>query len=119
MIDKKIIYIWISKLQIDRKIKLKAIKELGGINEFFEASLDDLIYLEFSENAIYKILNKKTKEECFYDLEYMTKNNIDIIGIFDKEYPLRLRTINENPICFYLKGNSKILNNISVRNCRF
>lgn len=49
----------------------------------------------------------------------MQKNNIEIIGFLDKEYPINLKNIDDKPICFYIRGNSKILNNSAVRNCRF
>ena len=53
-------------------------------------------------------------------IEYMWKNNIEIITIVDKEYPQILKQIYDYPISLYIKGNKKILNNrnISIIGCR-
>lgn len=53
-------------------------------------------------------------------LEFMEKNNIDIISIQDKAYPELLKKIYDPPICLYIRGNKDILNNesISIVGCR-
>ena len=50
----------------------------------------------------------------------MEKNNIDIISIQDKDYPSLLKEIYDPPICLYIRGNKKILNNesIAIIGCR-
>jgi predicted Rossmann fold nucleotide-binding protein DprA/Smf involved in DNA uptake len=117
--EEKIWYIWLSKLQISNKVKLQIIKKLGGIRQMFYSSLDDLVYINLLDVTINKILDKKLKDESFRDFEFMEKNKIEIIGIDDKVYPNKLKNIPDNPICFYLRGNKKILNNNGVRNSRF
>ena len=44
----------------------------------------------------------------------MHENNIDIINIFDKEYPEMLKKIYDFPISIYIQGNTKILNGFSI-----
>ena len=53
-------------------------------------------------------------------VEYMQKNNIDIISIYDKEYPQKLKEIYDPPISLYAKGDITILNQkaISIVGCR-
>jgi DNA processing protein len=50
----------------------------------------------------------------------MEKNGIDIINIFDPEYPQILKEIYDPPICLYIKGNKKILNSfaLAIIGCR-
>jgi len=111
---KKVEYIWLSKLNISNNIKEKAIERLGGVKNFFNSSLDDLVYLGLNDRLILKILDKKSKDEAKKDFEFINKNNIDIIGIEDINYPEKLRLINDKPICFYIRGNKNILNNKSI-----
>ena len=114
MSNKKIKYVWLSKLDISNKQKMKAIKILGGINEFYHASLDDLVYIGFNDNVIMKVLNVSIKEQAKKEYEYMYKNNIDIIGIEDSIYPSKLRLIEEMPICLYTRGDISVLNDVSI-----
>jgi DNA processing protein len=50
----------------------------------------------------------------------MLKNNIDIISINDKEYPIILKEIYDPPISLYTKGDKSILNTkaIGIVGCR-
>lgn len=107
-------YVWISKLEISNKLKFMLIKKFNGVENLYNSSLDDLIDLNLKDNLIFKILNKKTKLEAKRDLEYMQKNNIDIIWYENKLYPKKLKNILDPPVCFYIKGNKEILNKDSV-----
>ena len=72
------------------------------------------------EKIIENIMNKQTKEKVNKHIEYMEKNNIDLITIEDKEYPINLKNIYDYPLYLYIKGNKKILNEncISIIGCR-
>lgn len=50
----------------------------------------------------------------------MIKNGVDIVSIYDKEYPRILKQIYDFPISLYIKGNKTILNNqsIAIIGCR-
>ena len=100
-------------------MKFRLLKEFGGIENLYNCSLDDLVYMNLSDNLISKILDIKLRLETEKDLEYMKKNNIDIIGYDSKFYPEKLRFIKDKPISIYIRGNKNILNNKSVRNCWF
>lgn len=66
------------------------------------------------EKVAENILNVETKKRVLNHIKYMQANNIDIIGIEDEEYPYYLREIYSPPICIYIKGNKKILNDINI-----
>lgn len=72
------------------------------------------------EKTIQYILNKQIKDNVERHIEYMRKNNIDIISIYDKEYPSRLKEIYDPPISLYSKGDIRILNKkaIGIVGCR-
>lgn len=50
----------------------------------------------------------------------MKENNIDIISINDKEYPVSLKEIYSPPLNLYIRGNKKIFNekSIAIVGCR-
>lgn len=72
------------------------------------------------EKTIENILDKSKKEELEKHVEYMLKNDINIISIMDKEYPQILKEIYDPPISLYCKGNTEILNQeaIGIVGCR-
>ena len=82
---------------------------------------EDLLKIEgIGEETANEILNPIYKKNIDNYIEYMKKYNIDIITILDEEYPENLRNIYDPPICIFIKGNKKILNNIgiSIIGCR-
>ena len=66
------------------------------------------------KETIKNIVDKNVKQYVEKHINYMQKNNIDIISIQEKEYPQILKEIYDPPISLYIKGNSTILNNISI-----
>lgn len=106
--------VWLSKLKISNMVKAKIIKDLGGLDNFYNCSLDDLVYLNLNDNLINKILNSNLKKSAEKDLEYMYKNNIDIIGEKDVYYPNNLKLINDRPLVLYIRGDKKVLSNNAI-----
>lgn len=47
-------------------------------------------------------------------LEQLFKKNIQVLTLEDKDYPNKLRQISDPPICLYVLGNKKILNNVET-----
>ena len=109
------------------KVWLTLIKNLGIkkyvnlINKFktnkgiFQANKRDLLNVNLiNEKICDDLLSLEIRKNVKRHLAFMELNKIDIISIADKEYPAILREIDNPPICLYIKGNKKILNNISV-----
>lgn len=46
--------------------------------------------------------------------QYMKKHGIELITINDKEYPEKLRNIDNPPVCLYVLGDKQILNKTSI-----
>ena len=87
----------------------------------FNASKSELKGVSLiDEKMAESILDVVTRKKVVNHLKYMQANNIDIIAIYDKEYPDCLREIYSPPICLYIKGNKSILNglNIGIVGCR-
>ena len=60
------------------------------------------------------ISKKEIKQDVNRHLRFMKENNIEIISIEDKEYPVLLKNIYNPPINLYIRGNKNILNNLSI-----
>lgn len=73
-----------------------------------------------TDKQINMILDKNIKDSVSIHIEYMKKNNIDILSYTDDLYPKVLKEIYDFPISIYIKGNSDILNNdgIAIIGCR-
>lgn len=101
--------IWISNLKISNKLKRNLINKFGGIREFYNCSLDDLVYFNVKDSDIDKILDLNLKKELYHHEKYMEKNNIGIISFEEKVYPNKLKNIEDFPIVLYYKGDINIL----------
>lgn len=53
---------------------------------------------------------EKIEEESSKIFELCRKSKISIVGIYDEEYPDKLRTTEDKPLILYVDGNLKILN---------
>ena len=121
LIDKKY-WIWFSlipKLGVKRKQKLLDIyKNPEAIYYLDEKKLHEIE--GFEECIIKEIKSENTRKIVKKHIEYMEKNNIDIINIEDSEYPQILKEIYDPPISLYCRGNKNALKNksIGVVGCR-
>lgn len=90
--------------QIIYELKEKELSSISGIGK----------------KTIEKILDKDIRVSIDKHIEYMLKNKIDIISIYDKEYPCILKEIYDPPISLYIKGDKTILNKqaIGIVGCR-
>ena len=117
----KILWIWLSKIDISNKIKLDLIKKFKGIENIWKANADDFIYFKFNNTTIDKIMDLNLRKNLEEEFEFMVKNNIDIINYTEKNYPKKLLQINNFPIVLYYIGNIKLLSqrNIAIVGSRF
>ena len=121
-LENKRYWIWLSlipNLGVKRKQKLLEIYKNPEV--IYNLNEDDLLKVKsIGENLVKNIINKKTKQIVDKHIEYMYKNNIDIISIYDKEYPNILKEIYDFPISLYCMGNKNVLNNkaIGIVGCR-
>ena len=112
--NEKMLWIWLSKIEISNKIKLELLNKFKNIEKIWKANADDLIYYKFSDKNIDKIMNTEYRKNLEKELDYLKKNNIKIINFLQKEYPKKLLQIPDFPIILYVKGDLRILNNKSI-----
>lgn len=121
-LEEKKYWIWLSLIPNlgTRKIQelLKVYKNPETIYQAKEKQLREV--KEIGEKTIQSLLDEKIRNDVGKHMEYMQKNNIDIISIYDKEYPPMLKEIYDAPISLYVKGNIQILKQpaIAMVGCR-
>ena len=122
MLEDKRYWIWFSlikNLGIRRKKKLLEIyqnpKVIYGLKRKELTKISGI-----GEQTVDNILDVETKILVDKHIDYLCKNNIDIISISDDDYPENLKLIYDSPISLYIKGNKKILNDkkIGIIGCR-
>lgn len=111
---KELEYIWLSRIKISNKLKMYLIEKFGNIHEFYNCSLDDLIYFDVSSRDINEILDINLRRNLNYEYNLLNKNNIGILSCEDEKYPDKLKKIDDYPIILFYKGNIDILDYDSV-----
>lgn len=121
-LEQKKYWIWLSLIPNLGSIKKqKLLKKYKNPEKIYNLNYEELIKIDgIGEKLASNILDKKIKKEVPKHIEYMRKNEIDIISISDKEYPENLKEIYDYPISLYCKGNKEILKQkaIGIVGCR-
>lgn len=112
-------WIWLSKIDISPQRIEQCLKK-HNIEDIW--NLEQEIKRYFTKDEIEKIKELKFKQNLEFYVQYLFKHDIELITIKDKEYPEKLKHIENHPICLYVLGNKKILNQKSIaivgsRNC--
>lgn len=114
--------IWFSMLNLSNRIKLELLSTYGTAEN---------IYLEFNNSNIAtseitrKIKNSYNKEKINEIKEKMIKGNFYLATFNDKNYPKKLKNIDDAPAIIYYAGNIKKINeviNVAIvgsRNCTY
>ena len=55
-----------------------------------------------SEKIANNMIDKKVRNNVDNALKYMKQNNINVISVFDDDYPQMLKEIYAPPICLYI-----------------
>lgn len=121
LINKKY-WIWFSLIRgLGIKRKQILLEKYKNPERIYLLSYEELLKINgIGETIAKKIVNSKNEELINKHIEYMYRNNIDIINIYDKKYPRILKEIYDPPISLYIRGNINILNNknIAIIGCR-
>lgn len=108
-------WIWLSRLSnVNARDLNNLLKKYKTPENIWRLNFNELLENNIKNEQIEEILNKKNRENLDRDEDYLIKNNIDIINIYDKEYPMKLKNIYDPPSIIYIKGNKQILNKISL-----
>ena len=114
-------WIWLSRIDgLNAKLLNDLIEKYKDPKNIWVKTKEELIEDGISRLYANRIVNNTYKKNIDQYLEYMQKNNIEIITIYDKDYPDKLKVIYDPPIVLYIKGNKKVLNDksLAIVGCR-
>jgi len=103
------------------KRKKNLLQHFNTIENLYNAKTEDLLNVSgIGKSYAELIINSKKEQNIDKHIEFMVKNNIDIISIQDAEYPEILKNIYDPPLSLYILGNKQILNDksIAIIGCR-
>lgn len=104
-------WIWLSIIDISPE-KIKQCLEKYNIETLWKLKKE--INKFFTKEEIEKIQNLKYRKNLILHEQYMLEHNIELITIYDEDYPEKLRYINNPPICLYCLGNKEIFKQKSI-----
>ena len=115
--DKKELYwIWSSKIpEVGPILWKRLLEEFSDMETIFASSSKDLEKVKgIGRKTAEKIGDPKYKQHLEKQVEELKKRKIKVIGITDSDYPEKLKSIYDPPICLYVRGNSKLLQEKSI-----
>ncbi len=97
------------------KRKKELLDTFKTVENLYNAKEQDLLKIpKINENHIKQLLSPEIRLKIDKHLEFMVKNNVDIVSIEENEYPQILKKIYDPPVSLYIRGNKEILNNTSI-----
>ena len=114
-------WIWLSRIEgLNPKLLNDLLEKFGTPKELWSKTKEELINEGVKEIYADRIVNDFYKQNLSSYLKYMSKNNIKIITIKDKDYPDKLKVIYDPPVVLYIKGDKTILNKngMAIVGCR-
>ncbi|MCI8641410.1 MAG: DNA-protecting protein DprA [Clostridia bacterium] len=121
-LEEKKYWIWFSLIEKLGCIQKRKLLEIYTTpEEIYNLGEKELLKVgNIGKATIKSIMSSKKQELIQKHINYMKKNEIDIINVEDEEYPNSLKEIYDFPISLYVKGNSSILSekNLSIIGCR-
>ncbi len=109
-------WIWISRIKgIGTQTIKKLLKKYESLEKIWSLNKKQLMECAgVSEKNANKILDNNYRIGIEKYIEYMRKNSIRLIKIYDEEYPKMLKQIYDAPMYLYVKGDISILNENSI-----
>ncbi len=121
-LEEKKYWVWLSLIpNLGSKKKEKLLKIYKNPKTIYKLKEYELSKIDgIGKQTIKNLLDTNIKSNVERHIEYMLKNDIDIISINDNEYPSILKEIYDPPISLYIMGNTSILNqkSIAIVGCR-
>ncbi len=115
-------WIWLSLIPcLGSKKKQELLKIHKSPEAIYNLKEKELLKIKgIGKKTIEAMLDSNIRKYVTKHIAYMQRNKINIISIYDKEYPRLLKEIYDLPISLYVKGNVSILNrkSIAIVGCR-
>lgn len=115
MIDLKY-WIWFSNLnKIGNKMKQRLLEIYKEPEVIWNLNKEELLQIEgMKEKMIEEIQEDAYRIDLEGQKEYMQKNGIGMLNLYDKDYPKQLKQLYDKPVCLYYIGDKTILQEFSL-----
>ncbi len=105
-ITQRDILIWLSSLGIGNINIQKIIDSFCDLRDLWELNNRQLKLINNLSNEVKeKLIHNRNKDYLKRIFDNIEKQNVHLITIFDENYPIGLRYIDDNPKVLYVKGN--------------
>ncbi len=114
-------WIWLSRIEgISPKFLWDLVQKYKDPKNLWNKTKEELILDGIKETYADIIIDNQFRINLDKYLKFMKTNNIEIITIYDKQYPDKLKVIYDPPVVLYVKGSKEILKEkgISIVGCR-
>lgn len=109
-----IFWVWFSRInKIGAKVQNELLDEYRTPEKIWNLNEKEL-QQKLTKEQMQIILNKEYRANLEKYVKYMSKNNIKMITIYDKNYPQNLRNIYDPPVVLYVKGNVEALDKPAI-----
>ena len=120
MIDSEY-WIWLSRIEgLNPKLLNNLLKKYEGPKVLWNKTKEQLVEDGLKESYANEITNSIYRKNLDKYLKYMKDNYIELINIYDEDYPEKLKQIYDPPVVIFIKGNKEILKekSLSIVGCR-
>ena len=107
--------IWLSRIENLGTKKILNLLSTYSLEQLWNLTESELKRIPgIGQETAKKIRDDKYRNNLDKYLEYMEKNQIQILNLQDQSYPKNLKNIYDPPFVLYVKGNLQILNEFSL-----
>ena len=117
-------WLWFSRIEkLGPKLKKNLLEKYKTPEIICKLTKSELVIVnKVTETIADDILDVKYKKNLDKYEEYLFENKIEVINIYDKDYPPKLKEIYDPPVTLFVKGNKNIINDygmaiVGCRNC--
>jgi len=107
--------IWLDSLNISNRNIEKLMCQLDSLQDLWNMSPNEIYKLNnINSNVIEKIISYRDKDYINRLYENIYSNNVNVITIFDEDYPKGLKDIYDKPLVLYIKGSITEEDNVAL-----
>jgi DNA processing protein len=107
--------IWLSSLNIGNRNIEKIMYQLDNLQDLWDMPPNEIYKLnDINSSVLEKIISYRDENYLNRLYETIYSNNINVITIFDEDYPEDLKYIHDKPLVLYIKGNITKEDNVAL-----
>jgi DNA processing protein len=107
-------FVGLNKIGMGPKTFLKLFKKYKSAEKIWNLEQSELMHFGLQTKTIERFLSNRKKINPTKELDQIQKLKINLVTMFDKNYPNNLTEISNSPYILFYKGDLNILNNLSI-----